>query len=280
MVGQQKHLRGGLWHGLRSQPRGVPSHWYRISAASGAAVSTSLALLVETVLLFYCGADGGSDSTASSCRVSHSAHGATTGPRQEIALSIVPAQSPHAFKVEFRAPEELHDIKDEWRDLCARAVEPNVFFEPDVALNAIPVFGKNVVAALVWIGQHPRHLVGLMLVRNTRRNGITPVLHGFTNPFSGLSLPLIDRDMAEPVIGALLDHIRDNPKLPKTILIPLVAEEGPLAAAFDAVLAQRHANFAVFDRHRRALVAPVHRPRKLFQDRTEQQETQGAAPPA
>ena len=151
----------------------------------------------------------------------------------------------------------MHDIKDEWRDLCARAVEPNVFFEPDVALNAIPVFGKNVIAALVWIGEHPRHLAALMLVRKVRRNGITPTLHGFTNPFSGLSMPLIDRDMVEPVIAALLDHIRDNPELPKTLLIPFVAEDGPLAAAFEAVLAQRGANFAVFDRHRRALFAPV-----------------------
>ena len=83
------------------------------------------------------------------------------------------------------------------------------------------------------------------------------MLHGFTNPFSGLSMPLVDRDLAEPAIAALLDHVRDNPELPNTMLIPFVAEEGPLAAAFEAVLTQRDANFAVFDRHRRALFAPV-----------------------
>jgi O-antigen/teichoic acid export membrane protein/CelD/BcsL family acetyltransferase involved in cellulose biosynthesis len=214
----------------------------------GAAVSTSLALLTETVLLFFV------------VRRRLGLHsfivprfGAATGEN----ISIVPAQSHHAFTVEFRKPDELHDIKDDWRALCARAIEPNVFFEPDVALNAIPVFGENVVAALVWTVEIPRRLVGLMLVRKVRRNGITPALHGFTNPFSGLSLPLIDRDMAEPTIAALLDHIRGNPQLPNTLLIPFVAEEGPLAAAFDAVLAQRGANFAVFDRHRRALFAPA-----------------------
>jgi CelD/BcsL family acetyltransferase involved in cellulose biosynthesis len=82
------------------------------------------------------------------------------------------------------------------------------------------------------------------------------MLHGFTNPFSGLSMPLVDRDMAVAVISALLDHICGDPKLPKTMLLPFIAEDGAFAAAFHAALAQRTARFAAFDRHRRAQFAP------------------------
>ena len=137
---------------------------------TGAAVSTSLALLVETALLFIVVRRRLGLYSFILPRLAFGAV-ASSAATSDSGVSIIPAQSPHAFKVEFRTPEELHDIKDEWRDLCARAVEPNVFFEPDVALNAIPVFGKNVIAALVWIGEHPRHLAGLMLVRKVRRNG-------------------------------------------------------------------------------------------------------------
>jgi len=223
---------------------------------AGAAFSTSLALLVETVFLFT---------------VVHRRLGLygfilprqIFGTRGEPAIrpdehvSIVPAQTNDDFVVEFRKPDALHAVTEEWRALCARAIEPNVSLEPDMALNAIPVFGKGVEAALVWTAEAPRRLAGLLLFQITRRNGVTPMLYGFTNPYNQLGSPLFDRDMAEPAITALLDHIRDNPKLPNTILLPLIAEDGPLAAAFDAVLAQRGARCAVFDRHRRALFAPA-----------------------
>ena len=113
--------------------------------------------------------------------------------------SIVPAQTGRHFEVEWRKPDALDDIVEDWRDLCKRAVQPNVFFEPSYLINSAPRFGKNVVVALVWSADaSKRRLVALLPVRNVLRNGVTPMLVGFTHPFSGLSMPLVDFGIRSP----------------------------------------------------------------------------------
>ncbi len=42
----------------------------------------------------------------------------------------------NSFAVEWRWFAELVPIADDWRDLAARALEPNVFYEPAFALAA------------------------------------------------------------------------------------------------------------------------------------------------
>jgi len=48
-----------------------------------------------------------------------------------------------ALTVEWRAFGALESIVDEWRELAARALEANVFYEPDFALAAAAVFGPR-----------------------------------------------------------------------------------------------------------------------------------------
>jgi O-antigen/teichoic acid export membrane protein/CelD/BcsL family acetyltransferase involved in cellulose biosynthesis len=226
----------------------------------GAAVSTSFALMVESLLLFgivrrrlglYSFVIPRAEPTTNSLKE-------LDGVVAVDAASIVPAQAGGEFEIEWRAPADLADISDEWRALCKRAIEPNVFFEPAYLRNAAPRFGKNVVVALIWsTATMPRRLVGLLPVRNVLRSGFTPMLVGFTHPFSALSMPLIDAELAIPAVGALLDHISGDAGLPKTLVIPFVAANGAFAAAVQAVMAQRSARFAAFDRHSRALYAPA-----------------------
>ncbi len=59
----------------------------------------------------------------------------------------------NAFTVEWRKLSELEAITAAWRDLAARALEPNVFYEPAFALAAAPVFGRDAGAVLVWSGR-------------------------------------------------------------------------------------------------------------------------------
>jgi hypothetical protein len=47
------------------------------------------------------------------------------------------------FRVEWRPLAGLGAIAAEWRALAARALEPNVFYEPAFALAAAPVFGRR-----------------------------------------------------------------------------------------------------------------------------------------
>ncbi len=56
-----------------------------------------------------------------------------------------------SFTIEWRDLAELEPIADEWRDLARRALEANVFYEPDFALPAATVFGSGV--ARCWCGR-------------------------------------------------------------------------------------------------------------------------------
>ena len=223
---------------------------------AGAAASTALALIAESIMLYYVVKKRVGVRSFVFLPVTH----VEVADQAVEAVSIVPPQADVELEVEWRKPDEMHTVATRWRDLCSRAIEPNIFLDPDFALNAAPLFGKNVIFGLVWsCSERPRRLVGLIAVRNVIRSGVTPILVGFTHPFSGLSMPLVDRDLAVPVIAALLDHIAANPQLPKTMVIPFVGEEGPFAAAFNTVLGQRKANLAIFDRHQRATFAPGER---------------------
>ena len=159
-----------------------------------------------------------------------------------------------AYGVEVRPLAELASIEPEWRALAARALTPNIFYEPQFALAAAPVLGHDVGASLIWSRGTASRLLGLFPVRIERhRYGLPwPVAVGWINPYAPLGVPLIDREAAEPVIGAWLDHLN-----PRSLLLPMFPQQGALAAAFDAVLARRGGESIAFAPHARALLAPT-----------------------
>jgi CelD/BcsL family acetyltransferase involved in cellulose biosynthesis len=162
------------------------------------------------------------------------------------------------FRVEWRPLAELAEVAAEWRGLAARALEPNVFYEPAFALAAAASFGHNAGAGLVWSANTPRRLVGVFPARIERhRYGIPlPVLVGWTHPYAPLGTPLVDREAAAAVIGAWFDHLATHADLPRLLLMPFLPVQGPLAETFDRVLAARGGAAAAFARHQRALLAP------------------------
>ena len=163
-----------------------------------------------------------------------------------------------SFAVEWRWFADLLTVADNWRELAARALEPNVFYEPAFALAAAAVFGRDAGAVLVWSGTHPRKLLGFFPGRMTeRRYGFKlPVLVGWTHPYGPLGTPLVEREAAEPVIAAWLAHLAGNPALPGLLLLPLLAVDGPFATTLGAILRRVQMPSADFGRHRRALLEP------------------------
>jgi len=160
-----------------------------------------------------------------------------------------------AFRSEWCSVAALDPIAAEWRALAARALEPNVFYEPAFALAAAPVFGADAGAVLVRTAGG--RLAGLFPARIDRwRGGFTSTLVGWTHPYAPLGTPLIDRDEPESVIAAWLDHLGRDPAMPAQLLLPLVPEQGAFAAALDRVLARQGRRAAAFGRHERALLAP------------------------
>jgi CelD/BcsL family acetyltransferase involved in cellulose biosynthesis len=163
----------------------------------------------------------------------------------------------NSFSVEWRWLADLVAVTDDWRDLAARALEPNVFYEPAFALAAGAVFGRDVGAVLVWSGP-PRKLLGFFPARVVRRRyGLTlPILQAWTHPYGPLGTPLIEREAAEPVISAWLTHLARDLTLPGLVLLPLIAENGHFAIALGAALRRLQMPFADFSRHSRPLLVP------------------------
>jgi len=164
----------------------------------------------------------------------------------------------NSFAVEWRSLSELGSIADEWRELAARALEPNIFYEPAFALEAAAVFGRDAGAVLVWSGTSPRKLLGLFPARiEPRRYGVKlPVLAGWTHSYAPLGTPLVEREAAEPVIAAWLAHLADNPQLPGLLLLPYLPADGAFAATLGVILRRAQMPAADFNRRHRAQLVP------------------------
>jgi CelD/BcsL family acetyltransferase involved in cellulose biosynthesis len=163
------------------------------------------------------------------------------------------------FRVEIRRLDELAAFIPELRQLAGRAVAPNAFYEPAFMAASAPVFGRGVLAGLVWRRAMPRELIGLFPVTIARRRyGFKlPILIGWTHSYGPLGTPLVDRDCCEDAVTAWLDHIAADPTLPKLLLMPYLPAQGEIAQAFDAALAHREGKSRAFDAHERALLAPA-----------------------
>jgi hypothetical protein len=74
--------------------------------------------------------------------------------------------------------------------------------------------------------------------------------------YAPFGIPLVHRDVAEPVLAAWLDHVAQDRSLPALLLMPFVCDDGGFAAVLDAVLARRGHAAMAFDRHQRALLQP------------------------
>jgi CelD/BcsL family acetyltransferase involved in cellulose biosynthesis len=164
----------------------------------------------------------------------------------------------NSLAVEWRYLSELEPIADEWRELAARALEHNIFYEPAFALPAVKIFGRDAGALLVWSGTSPRKLLGFFPGRiEPRRYGLKlPVLVGWTHPYAPLGTPLVEREAAEPVIAAWLAHLADDPELPGLVLLPLLPTDGPFATALDAIVRRAQMPVADFNIHQRAQLVP------------------------
>ncbi len=167
-----------------------------------------------------------------------------------------------SLKAERRPLAALTDIVEPWRALCERAAEPNVFYDPAFALAAAPIFGHGVEAILIW--DAAERLVGFFPFSvAARRYGIrVPLILGWTHHFAPLGTPLVDRDFSCEAIAAFLARIARDDALPKLLLLPLLNESGPIAAALRA----SSIRCAAFDRHQRALLAPTGERARYLED--------------
>ena len=163
-----------------------------------------------------------------------------------------------AVSTEWRPLADLAALAVEWRALARRAAEPNVFYEPDFALPAARgaragrrrrVGARRRAASADRVVSLPRRASALRPAPAAARG----MDASFRTARHALGRSRIWQSIAA---AGFLDHVADDARLPKLLLLACQVEEGPVAAAFAEAIARRGGRSAAFGRHQRALLAP------------------------
>ncbi len=127
------------------------------------------------------------------------------------------------------------DLVEELEHLCARSVEPNVFFNPRFLAPAMPrLEDKEIRLAVIRDGDEEKSRLRLLVPLSVEKAPVplgVPIMRTWSNPFGPLGTPLIDSD--DPV-GVIEDFFtllgRKHLQLPRVFVMPQTRLDGPFAS--------------------------------------------------
>jgi hypothetical protein len=136
------------------------------------------------------------------------------------------------------------DLVDELDYLCARTIEPNVFFNPHFLAPAMPrLEDREVRLAVIRDGDEYKNRLRLLVPFSVERPPVplgVSIMRTWASPFGPLGTPLIDRDDPVGVIEDFFDMLsRSHLKLPKVLVLPDVRLDGPVASMLKSVAEAR-----------------------------------------
>jgi CelD/BcsL family acetyltransferase involved in cellulose biosynthesis len=138
-----------------------------------------------------------------------------------------------------RDAERLREHRADLEELCAAAMEPNVFYEPWVLFPAIDAFGaKSDLWFLLVYEDTPSpagrkaSLCGFLPFERGRRFGGLPLkvlrLWKYGTAYCGLCTPLIRQDRGPAVLSALRDWTQHAPDRPTLLEWQRIGGDGPV----------------------------------------------------
>lgn len=121
-----------------------------------------------------------------------------------------------------------------WRHLAERAIEPNVFAEPEFVLPGVKHWpeGRRVAFLLVWHGDALRALVPVV---PPRRFAVTGTVSAWRPLLSSSGVPLIDRTAPDATLERVLGSLAARDPRTGGLAFPQVPETGPFAAVLRAM---------------------------------------------
>ena len=148
------------------------------------------------------------------------------------------------------------DLVEELDFLCARSIEPNVFFNPRFLAPAMPrLEDRDVRLAVVRDGDEFRSRLRLLVpfsVEKTAAPFGVPILRTWSSPFGPLGTPLVDRDDPEGVIADFFGMLgRPHLRLPRVFVMPDVRLDGPFAAMASSLAESRNLPLTITNRAER-----------------------------
>jgi len=169
-----------------------------------------------------------------------------TGRRPERRLAIYPASA--GF-----------DLIEELDHLAARALEPNVFFNPRFLAPAMPrLEDREVRLAIIRDGSEYKSRLRLLLPfsieRPTMPLGVS-VMRSWAHPFGPLGTPLIDSDNPGQVMDDFLAMIaRPHLRMPKVLVLPDMHLDGVVADVLRSFAASRDLTLVATEKVERAFL--------------------------
>lgn len=141
------------------------------------------------------------------------------------------------------------ELVDELSHLCARAIDPNVFFNPRFLAPAMPrLEDKEVRLAVIRDGDEYKNRLRLLVPFTIEKLPLfgTSVLRTWSSPFGPLGTPLVDHDDPESVIDDFFSMLaRPHLNLPNIFVMPDVRLDGPFAALMSRFTESRGLPFEI-----------------------------------
>jgi CelD/BcsL family acetyltransferase involved in cellulose biosynthesis len=127
------------------------------------------------------------------------------------------------------------ELVEELEYLGARAIEPNLFFNPRFLAPAMPrLEDREVRLAVIRDGDNVRTRLRLLVPFTIERAAPpfgTSILRAWSNPFGPLGTPLVDHDDPQGVIEDFFAMLsRPHLNMPRVFALPDVRLDGPFAA--------------------------------------------------
>ncbi|MGI3901168.1 MAG: GNAT family N-acetyltransferase [Janthinobacterium lividum] len=163
-----------------------------------------------------------------------------------------------AFLVERVDVIEAGAHRDAWLDLMRRALEPQVFFDPDFVLTAARHLPKRRRPAfiLLWSSEAKTRgdLVGICPVVD-RPDPLRALASAWHHDLATLAFPLLDAGHAVAAWRALLAWAAEGLPTARGLVIPSLPADGPTARALRTAAGSDFA-IEVLDRWERAVLRP------------------------
>ncbi len=171
------------------------------------------------------------------------------------ATGAKPLPKTPAFEAVELSPQTIDAARAEWAALGARALEPNVFFEPGFALAAARHFPPDERPRFIALRDPRGGLAAIFPLAPSGLSGGPGLLRLWRGDLAALATPLVDRDRAPQALAAFLDWAaRSSPA--SGALFPRMTLGGPFHAALVAAAAQGGRRVEILESFARAALSP------------------------
>lgn len=140
-----------------------------------------------------------------------------------------------------------------WRDLAARSVEPNPFYEVDFLVPACRYLrdGKRVV---LLVAEHAGRFHACVPLRRLPLPGIlAPAISSWRHLYSFLGTPLVAPERGVEAVSSLLTALRGTGVWRRVVVLELFGDDGPIASYFRRAAEELRLNVHVHTAWERAI---------------------------